>query len=92
MIVVAAYDIRDDGRRSRTAAILQAWGDRVQKSVFVLDLSVQSLAEVRVRLAAVLDHDEDSLYIFHQCATCWTTLDCVGQAAKPDKVLYWAAL
>lgn len=43
MIVVAAYDIRHDARRSRIAAILQAVGDRVQKSVFVLDISTDEL-------------------------------------------------
>jgi len=92
MIVVAAYDIRDDGRRSRVAATLQSWGDRIQKSVFVLDLSGDDLTALRDRLACTIDADTDSLYMFRQCATCWSTVDCVGQAAKPDKVLYWAVL
>ena len=32
---VIAYDISDDRRRSQVAAVLQAYGDRIQRSVFV---------------------------------------------------------
>lgn len=38
MMILAAYDVAVDGRRSRLAALLQSVGDRVQKSVFVLSV------------------------------------------------------
>src|SRR5581483_10587436 len=33
-----AYDISEDNRRARVAATLQAYGDRIQRSVFVCTL------------------------------------------------------
>ena len=42
MIVVATYDISADSRRSRVAALLQGWGDRVQRSVYVLDITAET--------------------------------------------------
>ena len=90
MILVAAYDITDDNRRSRIAALLQTCGDRIQKSVFLLDTTPENLAELQARMLGVLDTDEDSLYLFRQCATCWTSMDCIGQADRPERVLHWA--
>ncbi|WP_202863664.1 CRISPR-associated endonuclease Cas2 [Ornithinimicrobium avium] len=92
MIVVAAYDVRADERRSRIAATLQAWGDRIQKSVFVLDISSEDLDELCSRIGAVMDPDEDSFYVFTQCGTCWSSTRCIGQANKPEQTLYWLAL
>lgn len=92
MMVVAAYDIREDGRRSRVAAILQSWGDRVQKSVFLIDVSKEELIDVRDRLAAIMDLDVDSLHFFIQCGTCAGSMVCVGQSRRPERVLYWSAL
>jgi len=69
-------------------------GDRVQKSVFVLTLTLtpESLTEIRVKAHELLDHETDSLYLFRQCSTCWETLECIGQAHTPEKVLFWAVL
>jgi CRISPR-associated protein Cas2 len=90
LTVIAAYDITDDGRRSRLAALLQAFGDRIQKSVFVLQIDHAGMDEVRERARDIIDFDDDSLYLFAQCGTCWERVECHGQAAKPDRVLYWA--
>lgn len=92
MMVIAAYDIREDGRRSRLAALLQAWGDRIQKSVFILDVTAIDLDEVRSRAADIMDLDVDSLYFFAQCASCAGSMGCLGQSRRPERVLYWAAL
>ncbi len=90
LTVIAAYDISDDGRRSRVAALLQAHGDRIQKSVFLLDVTADILDDVRARSSAILDLDEDSLYLFRQCGHCWDEVALIGQANKPQRVLYWA--
>lgn len=90
--VVAAYDVTADNRRSRLAALLQAYGDRVQRSVFLVRGESAELDELRRRAEAMLDLNEDSLYFFAQCAPCWDGRVCVGQAHSPERVLYWAAL
>ena len=88
MIVVAAYDVSQDDRRARLAAVLQSLGDRVQRSVFVLSLDDEELAQLRVRAEEIIDVDRDSFSLFRQCGGCWETLGCVGQADLPRPVLY----
>ena len=90
--VIAAYDVTADHRRARLAALLQAYGDRVQRSVFLVRGEAAGLAELHRRAEAMLDLDEDSLYFFAQCAPCWDGRVCVGQAHSPERVLYWTAL
>lgn len=90
LTIVAAYDVTDDGRRSRLAALLQAYGDRIQKSVFILELAPDMLAEVRERSRGILDLEDDSFYLFTQCGQCWDRVECHGQADKPERVLFWA--
>lgn len=92
LTVIAAYDVTNDSRRARLAALLQTWGDRIQDSVFVLTLDDDDLADLRGRAVSLLDPQMDSLYFFRQCANCWESLNCVGQASPPKDELYWAAL
>jgi CRISPR-associated protein Cas2 len=92
MIVVAAYDVSHDDRRSRLAAVLQSMGDRVQRSVFVLSVTEEDLGHLTAKAMEILDHDHDSLYLFSQCHRCWEAVGCVGQAEVEPPVLYWAVL
>jgi CRISPR-associated protein Cas2 len=89
---VVAYDISDDRRRARVSAVLQAYGDRVQRSVFVCILESGLLQEVRERMSAIIDPETDSVYVFRQCAPCWDAVGIHGQAAVGDAPLYWAVL
>ena len=89
---VIAYDISDDHRRARVAATLQAYGDRIQRSVFICSLAADLLAEVRSRVAAIINPDTDSIYLFRQCAACWETVGIHGQASATGEPLYWAVL
>ncbi len=92
LTVIAAYDVANDSRRARLAALLQTWGDRIQDSVFVLTLGDDDLADLRGRAISLLDPQMDSLYLLKQCATCWESLNCVGQSSPPKDELYWSAL
>lgn len=49
LTLIAAYDIREDDRRAKLAAVLQSIGDRVQKSVFVIMIDDAELDELRHR-------------------------------------------
>lgn len=46
LTVVAAYDVSEDRRRARVAAMLQMYGDRVQRSVFLLSLRAEQACGV----------------------------------------------
>jgi len=90
MTLIAAYDISSDPRRAKLAALLQANGDRIQKSVFLIEVDEASLGQLRARALDIIDPDVDSFYIFRQCGSCWAEVECLGQAEPPSRELYWA--
>jgi CRISPR-associated protein Cas2 len=89
---VIAYDISDDHRRARVAAILQTYGDRIQRSVFIATIEPAILNEARDRISQIINPATDSVYVFRQCAACWQAGGIHGQATVTDKPLYWAVL
>jgi len=58
---LVAYDIASDSRREKVAKRLQAYGDRVQYSVFVVDASPVRLQRLRVGLEELIDPGQDSI-------------------------------
>jgi CRISPR-associated protein Cas2 len=92
LIYVIAYDISDDRRRAQVAAVLQAYGDRIQRSVFVCAAEPERITEVRARVAGIIKPETDSVYVFRQCAACWDDVGIHGQATVTDEPLYWAVL
>ncbi len=75
---VVAYDIPDDGRRRRVAAILDDYGDRVQGSVFEVIAAKDDLERVRTRLAQAVDPEEDSVRLYPACSACAAKVVCMG--------------
>jgi CRISPR-associated protein Cas2 len=60
---LVAYDIVDTRRRDRVAKRLQAYGDRVQYSVFWVRANPAKLIRLQASVASVLNRQEDSLLI-----------------------------
>jgi CRISPR-associated protein Cas2 len=89
---VIAYDISEDRRRAQVAAVLQAYGDRIQRSVFLCTAEPDRIAEIRSRVAGLNKPETDSVYVFRQCAACWDAVGIHGQATVADEPLYWAVL
>ncbi|MFE1595062.1 CRISPR-associated endonuclease Cas2 [Nocardia sp. NPDC058705] len=58
---LVAYDICDDARRDRLAKCLQRHGDRVQYSVFVVDISPARMVRLEVEIGTIIAHVEDSV-------------------------------
>lgn len=92
LTLIAAYDVREDDRRARLAATLQVFGDRVQKSVFVIVIDQEDLDALRQRALKIIDPDTDSLLLFRQCATCWETHILIGQASVPTSATHWVVV
>lgn len=86
---VIAYDISDDRRRARIAALLQTYGDRIQRSVFVAAIDNDLLSEVRQRIGEIINPGTDSVYVFRQCAACWEAVGIHGQATVAEEPLCW---
>lgn len=59
---LVSYDIRDPKRLRLVAKTMHAFGTRMQYSVFVCDLSLQELIELKSALRAIL-YPEDSVMI-----------------------------
>lgn len=69
MEVLVTYDVNTEeaeGRRRlrRVAKVCEAYGQRVQKSVFECVLSPEQLQELRFRLVEEIDEQQDSLRIY----------------------------
>lgn len=58
-----AYDISNDWRRDRIRRALQAYGDRVQYSVFVADIRPAKLVRLRTQIEALMDRRADSVLL-----------------------------
>lgn len=58
---IVAYDIRQPGRLRRVHDIVRSFGEAVQYSVFVCDLTRSELVALRARLHAVVKLSEDSV-------------------------------
>lgn len=56
-----AYDVPDDRRRTRLAKQLLTYGDRVQYSVFVVDVSPARMARLKALIEGVIVRSEDSV-------------------------------
>lgn len=69
MEILVTYDVNTEvaaGRRRlrRVAKVCEAYGQRVQKSVFECVLSAVQLQELRYKLVEEIDESQDSLRIY----------------------------
>lgn len=60
---VVAYDIPDDRRRARIAKKLGSYGDRVQFSVFVIDVRPARVVRLMAELQRLMHPEEDSILL-----------------------------
>lgn len=86
---VVTYDISEDRVRSRAAALLGSYGDRVQKSVFSCHLDSDQFAYVVSKLSELIDPHTDAVHLFRQCAPCDEALRFIGQARHYEPEPFW---
>jgi len=67
---VVCYDIADDKRRHRVVQILDAYGDRIQGSVFELPVTAGPMLECLDAIIDVLDPAKDGLIVYPLCSAC----------------------
>jgi CRISPR-associated protein Cas2 len=63
-LMIVAYDIADDDRRTDIAGVLESYGRRIQYSVFEVCLGETSIAKLRVHLDGLVHHSEDQVLFF----------------------------
>lgn len=70
MRFVISYDIVNNRRRGKLAKILEGNGERVQDSVFEVEMSEQELRYLLQRLGMLINVSEDSLRVYPLCRSC----------------------
>lgn len=70
MLVLITYDVstvekKGQRRLRQVAKICEAYGVRVQNSVFECNVDLTVLTEMRIRLLDVVNLDEDSIRFYH---------------------------
>ncbi|MDO5645262.1 MAG: CRISPR-associated endonuclease Cas2 [Dermabacter sp.] len=58
-----AYDIPDDRRRTRVAKAIGQYGDRIQYSVFIVDILPAALTRLKAEVSQLIDTGEDSVLV-----------------------------
>lgn len=64
---MVCYDISDTRRRKHVEQALQAFGERVQRSVFECDLDARRETDLRTALREMIDPREDKLRFYPLC-------------------------
>ncbi len=82
MFYLVCYDIVDDRRRTRVSKLLEAYGLRVQKSVFELVLNPRQYKKLLPRLSKLLNAKEDQLRFYPLSQPCRHKVTVLG--IKPD--------
>ncbi len=76
------YDIVKDSRRTKVAHLLEAYGLRVQKSVFEVVLDEQQFERLQKRLLKYLNKKEDQLRFYPLSARCRRKMVVLGTQPK----------
>jgi CRISPR-associated protein Cas2 len=79
---VIVYDVTSDARRTRLAARLLDFGDRVQKSVFEITATPEEFATLLRRIGPLVGPG-DSLRAYGLCANCCKPAFSVGANPPP---------
>jgi CRISPR-associated protein Cas2 len=74
---LVAYDIRDDRRLRGIAGCMEGYGERIQYSVFICDLSDREMIGMRTDVEALMKMTEDSVMVID-----------LGQAGDSSRFLF----
>ncbi len=90
MKYVVAYDIVSDKLRNKVAECLEDFGDRVQMSVFEVDIDSAQYQRMVTRLRPLIDSETDSVRIYPVCSACLEKVLIIGLgtlAGDPDVIV-----
>ena len=70
MNFIITYDVQNDKRRKKISDELEAYGIRVNYSVFECQLNKTKLKKLKQKLEELVNKKEDSLRCYHICQSC----------------------
>lgn len=87
-MIVVAYDIPDDKKRTKLHKKLRSYGTPVQYSVFECLLDGKRLEKLRALLDRVTDAQEDLVRVYFLCQTCHGRMEVLnGKITRDDQTL-----
>jgi len=84
---LVAYDICEPRRLRRVAKICEAYGMRLEKSVFTCDLPPHLFERMWMELIDEIDEEEDAVVAYRICAGCLREAESMGVVSLPKKPL-----
>lgn len=84
MLMLVTYDVNTSSpagqkRLRKVAKLCERYGLRVQNSVFELLVDPAQLATLKSELAAIIDHDQDSVRFYRLGNSYQTRIDTMGR-------------
>jgi CRISPR-associated protein Cas2 len=79
-----AYDISSPSRLRKVAETMEAFGERLQYSVFLCDLNVSELTHLRRDLQAIMNRTADRVVIVHLGKPGAVEIEVLGTQARPQ--------
>lgn len=87
-MIVVAYDIADDKRRSRMVKLLEQYGNRINYSVFECMATHQEQETMLLSIAQIINPKKDQVAFYHVCADCYAKTEYLPRhTQKPDIVV-----
>ena len=84
-MVVVAYDVANDRRRTRLYKLLLRFGTPVQLSVFECLLDDAQYAALQAAVRKVVRPRLDHVRYYHLCATCMERIETTAAGEAPAK-------
>jgi CRISPR-associated protein Cas2 len=91
MFILLAYDISNQKRRRKVAALVEDYGTRVQRSVFECVLDEKALVELVGKMKPLLKRREDKVQIYRLCQGCRMRISICGRGEPtiiPEVYIY----
>jgi CRISPR-associated protein Cas2 len=86
---LVCYDIADDTRRDQVSRVLLDYGERVQESVFWLEVDSELRDRMIHRLKKVLSEAADLLWVVPACNRCVSSITTFGARRVPDAPTFY---
>jgi CRISPR-associated protein Cas2 len=84
MTYLICYDIADNKKRNKVSKLLEKFGTRIQRSIFMSDLNLKQYSIISLKLVSFIS-DDDSIFIIPICRNCLDNSKYLGN--KNDKAV-----
>ena len=88
VLIVVAYDIEDDKKRTKVMKVLKNYGQWMQYSVFECNLNKEQFLQLQRRLSRLVNADVDSLRYYVLCESCQAKVIRIGGVRVRDETMF----